>query len=249
MIVRREVLNAALAATTADDSRYFLTSIRLEPEHNRAVATDGHILLMLTDSHPFADQDFPQIAGADFNETEPTPPFCLPANIAKNMIGALPKKSTIPILCCIRAGRNGDPNKVTIAATDLEASRTAVLHDVIETAQRFPAYDRVIPKDDRPELAVILAVDVLDHLLKAAKAIGARTIRFGLPLAAKDRETIKIPGKDAIEAKAATETEPATEAQPAIPASTKAGDVNTAVRITMKNDGITITGAAMPCRL
>ena len=248
MIVRRQTLIAALAATTAEDTRYFLHSIRLEPEHNRAVATDAHVLLMIEDAHPELDADFPSIPGADFSQ-EPTPPFCLPADIAKAMIGTTPKKSTIPILSCIRAGRNGDPNKITVAAPDLTAPRVATIHDVGENAQRFPAYDRVIPRADRPEISVLLGVPVLEALIKAAKAINDDTkippvIRFSLPTSAGDREQIKIA---AIEATPATETERAIEAQAA---RIEKGDVNSAVRITIKShNGLTITGAAMPCRL
>lgn len=178
MIIRRETLQAALAATTPDDTRYYLNCVQADPAQNRVVATNGHILIIATDRWPMADADFPAVAGAEFHGS-PEGPVCLDADVCRSMIATMPKKHSIDILKAAQLSVNGSPTTLTFAATDLKAPRVATIDT--KDAGQFPAIDRIMPKADRPELALCLAVDVLESLLKATKAIGARTITFGIP--------------------------------------------------------------------
>jgi hypothetical protein len=180
MIIRREALTAALAATTADDTRYFLHAMRLEPAAHRVTATNGHVLIVATDRAPLPDADFPIVPGAEFH-ADPDP-VCLSADVAKSLIAAMPKKARFPILGCVQVSKNGSPNTYTVAATDLQAPRVATV-DTTDAGQ-FPNTDRIWPAIDRPEVQVCFAVDVLETIIKAAKAVSGKKkalITFGVP--------------------------------------------------------------------
>lgn len=176
MIIRRETLQAALAATTADNTRYFLNAVQAEPATHRVVATNGHILLIATDNHPMDDADFPVIAGAEFHGS-PEGRIVLDADICKGMIATMPKKTPIPILKAAQLSVNGSPSTVTLAATDLQAPRVATINTA--DTRQFPAYERVMPTGD--SLPMCLAIDVLEQLIKAAKAVGSKHITFDVP--------------------------------------------------------------------
>jgi hypothetical protein len=238
MIVRRNTINAALQATTDDDTRYFLSSIQLDPLQHTASATDGSIALIVKDSEPIPDDEFPLIPGANFH-ADPPAPFMVAADVLRGMVATMPKRATVPVLGALRAAQDADPASIVVAATDLSAHRVATFQP--DAAQRFHDLARVMPAADRRELGVTIAIDVLERLIKAAKALDPSskrpipTIHFGFPLDARDRA--KIPGTEA------TETTPATPDRP--------GDVISAIRVTITNpaSGLRIDGAAMPCRV
>jgi hypothetical protein len=250
MIIRREALTAALAATTDDDTRYYLSGVQVVPGATpRAVATNGHVLLVVDDEHPHKDEDYPIIVGAPWHG-DPPAPLVIPSDIVRAMIATTPKKTTIPILRAIQVSRNGSEQSVTVAATDLQAPRVATL-DTTADDRKFPSYHRVLPAADRPSVSVCLAVDVLETLIKAAKAISQTgknvhtpTIRFSLPTGKQHRDVVTIPGTPAVDA---TETTPAIAA---VEPREAVGDVTGCVGIMITNpgDGFSIIGAAMPSR-
>lgn len=165
MIIKRETLQAVLPAATSDDTRYTLAVVQVQPD-GRAVATDGHILLIAQDKYPQKDEDFPAITGAPYT-SDPAEPVLIPLSMAQRLIGAMPKKSPIPILKAAQLSTNGDGGCV-ISATDLEVP--CVVH-VPKPEGSFPQWQRVLPRADRPALSVSLSIEVLEHLIKAAKAV------------------------------------------------------------------------------
>jgi hypothetical protein len=184
MIIRRETLNAVLPATTSEDTRYHLNHVQFEPATNRVIATDGHVLLIATDRSPMADEDFPAVPGAEFHGNPE--PLAVSADILRAMLGTMPKKTPLPILQTCQLSRNGSDTTATLAATDLTAPRVATIE---REDGRFPQYDRVIPSADRESVNVSLAVDVIEALIKSAKAIcgtGKHTkkaiITFNVPI-------------------------------------------------------------------
>jgi DNA polymerase III sliding clamp (beta) subunit (PCNA family) len=223
MIIRREALQAALAATTDTDKRYDLHAVQVDPSKHAVIATDGHVLLIATDKSPQDDADFPLVPGAEFHGT-PVAPVIVPADTVRAMIGTMPKRSTIPILGCCQLSTSGSESTATLTATDLSAPRIATLNR--EDAGQFPSYERVMPATDRPSIRLVLAVDVLEAIIKAAKAVsatGARAkspmIHFDVPTGAKDRQ------KDG------------------------AQEVISPVTITVNGVDVNVTGCAMPCSL
>lgn len=221
MIIRREALQAAMAAVTADDTRYFLNAIQAEPDNNRLVSTNGHVLLIVTDTAPMDDADFPIVAGAEFHGN-PDKPVLMPADIVTKMIKAMPKRSTLPILGAAQLARNGSPDTATLASTDLQAPTVATIKPSDAT---FPQYDRVLVTDEKlgDHVSLCLSVDVLETLCKAARAVqaGVKSTRSN-----PTTITFDIPTR-----------------------STKTKAVEDAVRVSMKGSDVSITGAAMPCRI
>lgn len=182
MIIRREALQATLPATTAHDSRFFLQSVQIEPS-GRVVSTNGHVLIIAEDDSPHADADFPQVAAAPFHGS-PTKPVLLDASIAKRLIQTMPKKATIPILGAIQVSMNGSPDTVSVLATDLQTPTTATID--LREQHTFPQYERLIEQNKTPDnqdVKVCLAVDVLETLIKSAKAVNSKQITFTVPTA------------------------------------------------------------------
>lgn len=222
MIIRREMLSAALAATTPDDTRYCLNAVQIDAAKRCVVATNGHILLVATDTNPQADTDFPLIPGAEYHG-DPAGAVLADADVVRSIIAATPKKTPIAILTSVQLGANGSDNTAMMSATDLKAPRVAVITN--EAGRNFPNYERVLPKAGRPGVRVCLSVEVLDALVKAAKIVRSgvqtnshqlATIVFDVPTGATDLQD---------------------------------GAVITALGVTMKGADVTVTGAAMPCRM
>lgn len=249
MLIRRDALTAALAATGTDVSHYCLNSVQCEPGAvPRVVATDGHVLLVVTDAHGYPDRDFPIIPGAPFHG-DPLMPVVVPSEILRALIATMPKNTAFPLLKAVQISRNGSEadTSFTVAATDLQAPRVATINT--QDQPSFPTYAHILPAADRPSVSVSLSVEVLERVIKAAKAIAgstkrarAQTIRFSLPTGKRDRTTMKVPGTPAVDATATT------LAIAAVEPSETLGDVIAAVQIEITGaDGITIAGVAMPC--
>lgn len=194
MIIRREVLKAVQVATTKDDMRYALTHIQVQTDGS-CVATDGHVLLKGKDRYPHDAADYPTANLPEFSG-EPTAPVLIPGDVVTRLIAGTPKKTPCDILKAIRVGVNGGPDKVYAVSTDLQ---TPTVYAVpTDERPQFPAWERVIPKDRENTRTVCLGVDVLETLIKAAKAAGSKSITFELPTEAKhydrDKQTGVIKG-------------------------------------------------------
>jgi hypothetical protein len=256
VIIRREVLKAVLPATTADDTRYMLNGVQIRPD-GAVVATDGHVLLIARDSHPQPDEEFPSGGTLPAFTGNPAAPIVVARDLINKLIAAMPKKSSIPILGSVQVSANGDGGAV-VSAKDLQVPCT--VHVPKETdGRQFPPYDRVLPADDRPELRVCLAVNVLEALIKAAKAVqgGEKlstggTITFALPTEPQHQgkrpakhEYEESPdyagGKDCPCKHCGKISREHTEPDGAV-----LGTIG--ITINTKN-GITVHGVAMPCRL
>jgi hypothetical protein len=177
MIIRRETLKAVLPATRADDTRYALNAIQIQPD-GRCVATNGHILLVAQDKTPERDEDFPtgNPNALPAFQGNPEKPILLDRDKAERLIAAMPKKATIPILHGAQLSTNGDGGAV-ISATDLEVP--CVVHLPADDTRRFPEWQHIVPPKDRPEIRIQLAVNVLKALIKAAEAVADRRSETG----------------------------------------------------------------------
>ena len=225
MIIRREVLQAA-AAATVEGSAYYEGVIQVAPD-GAVRSTDGHIALVIREASRFPDNEFPARDVPEYHG-DPQEPVLVPVDTVKSLIAAMPKGTgkrrtpTIPILAAVQIGVNGNGG-VYAAATDLHTPRVARLTDG-QIEQRYPAIDSMIPPADRQAVRVTFGVDVLQRLIAAAKAIQAggreATITFAIPTERAHQH--HVAGKPT-------------------------GSVSSAIRVRMRGpEGITITGAAMP---
>lgn len=193
MIIRREALASALAAVTDDDTRYALGSVQIR-QNGDVAATDGHVALIVHDDRPMDTADFPDVAGADIHG-ELARDVSVPAATCKRLISATAKgKRAIPVLTGVRVGRNGADGVSVLAATDLAVPAVAILQ-VDPHAQAFPDLARVMPAADDTRVRLSMSVEVLESLIRAAKAIGAgkrfQTINFQLPAASEKTHAIE----------------------------------------------------------
>ena len=220
MIIRREALQAAMAAATSDDTRYFLQAVQVDPAKHTVVATDGHVLLVCTDTNPEKDAEFPAMPEAPFHGN-PTKPVLIPVDVVNSLLKTMPKKPTIPILGMCQLSQNGTGESATVAATDLQVRNVARLQD---EGRKFPAWERAMPPADRESVTVAIGVTVLEAIIKAAKAIHRAkgstgpVIQLNIPLARNE----------------VGELEPV---------------VVSALGVLLKGEDVTVTGAAMPCRV
>ena len=188
MIIKRQAIAAALPATTSDDTRYFLKALELRPD-GTVVSTNGHLCVMVRDTEPYADADFPIVPGAPFHGS-PAKAVLIDGDVAKRMIAATPKKSSIPILKGLQVSRNGSDDTATVAATDLDSPMVSTLKD---EGQTFPDCDRVRPKlDDQPTIEVGIGIPVLEAMIKAVKALQtdkrAPMVKLVIPIGRRHRD-------------------------------------------------------------
>jgi hypothetical protein len=115
MLVEKRVLGLAEFASK-DTTRFVLNGVCLKPGF--AEATDGHVLARVPLGED-ATEDFPALPdGSALPELTLENPVTLPAAFAKEVLKALPKKHTFPILesAAMTSAPNGD---VSLYVTDL----------------------------------------------------------------------------------------------------------------------------------
>lgn len=194
MIIKRETLKTALHCSTANDSRYFLTGALVELD-GRVVATNGHILVIVTDTSTIADDDFPHVNGHALAPLAEK--VIVPCEIAKKMFAAQPKKSSIPVLCTSQIGVDQD-GKTVIQSTDLNVPARAQLQTGAD-APRFPDYARVLVPTERPHRKICLSAEVIEILAKIARDVADNkkcTCAVTLEIPTEDTHYRCIKGKD-----------------------------------------------------
>jgi hypothetical protein len=142
MLLNRSVLNLAKLASK-EASRYSLQAIAIEKD--QAIVTDGHIMVKVQ-SAPVADDLFPAVAGLEHRTFQNGDQVLVHRDAALAALKAIPKKTTIPVLCNAAMGTDGK-----LYTTDLE-NVGQFKHEV--TGQ-FPRWRDVMPKADAPVTATI----------------------------------------------------------------------------------------------
>jgi hypothetical protein len=147
-----------------EESRYSLQAILVTPQ--ATVATDGHRLVKVTVPADRKAEDFPK-ADPSFHASDTFAPFLLPAESAKQIAKAIPKKQTIPILECVAIdGKQTDANGTAhLAVTDLQ---TFTPFTVRKPEGRFPNYESIIPKTGECTLSISVNPVYLMELCKSA---------------------------------------------------------------------------------
>lgn len=185
-LIRKEILNALVLATTADDTRYFLNGIQITTDEDgklTAQATDGHMLLRFKgESGEVAD--FPLVRGA---KLEKASKVLIPTPVAKTLAGLLSKvKSSLPILGNVLVGsapRVGadDEDRATLVITNLEEEHVVTVRQ--GEVDRFPNTAPLWKmRAESPSVEVTLGAEILQRLAAAAKATLSRSVQFSVPL-------------------------------------------------------------------
>jgi hypothetical protein len=175
MLLNKHNLNIA-ALCSKEESRFTLKAILVTPE--ASVETDGHQLIKVTLPN-LKVESFPDIA----NKPKPVDtwkPFLLPASEALNIVKALPKKSSIPVLKCAAVTEATDQNgHASILVTDLEMTRE---FNPKKPEGNFPDYERVMPKDEEVEYRTAFNPELLGRVLKQVQDFISedKTVRRGI---------------------------------------------------------------------
>jgi DNA polymerase III sliding clamp (beta) subunit (PCNA family) len=173
VLIPREV--GALRTLTADDPRYALQCIRIEPNGSdkvRAVVTDGYKLLAV-DYPRIGCEEFPSVPGFNPNGFDGVN---VPKDTLERACKAAPKRTgrnAIPVLCNIALTTND--GAMTFAATDLE-SPTVLSAKAPD--RPFLRYQEAIPADEGGVEVTFNArymIDILKAMVEATKTSG----RFG----------------------------------------------------------------------
>jgi hypothetical protein len=152
-------LNIA-ALASSEEIRFTLNGILVAPD--RTVVTDGHCLVQVTTPTNNGDvSNFPQVPGMG-EVTDKFKPFIMPRAAALALAKAIPRKSTIPVLCHAAVAASSTTEIVTMGCTDLEK---ATVLPIRPCAGNFPDVSRVMPKPDDAIFAIILNLSLLTHVL------------------------------------------------------------------------------------
>ena len=234
MLIHRDTLRAALLATTKEDSRYFLHAVQVRPD-GTVVATNGHMLVTVRDSHTIPDEDFPRMANTGVFVTSPTEPVCLPVPLAEKLIAATQKKGTTPVLACVQIGQDA-AGGIFATATDLETSLSSPL-PTGDNAPRFPTtVDRSMVSEDRPHLSVKFSACYLAALVKAAGILYGKhpydgVVEFQIPTEPKYQATRTV-----------------STAEDGTPITEPTGEILAQIRVVITGPERTLDGVLMPVR-
>lgn len=160
MLIHRNVIKSLVVATTPDDSRYIaMNAIQVDPDTQQCIATDGSILIRAASPSVDDAGEFPDPnAGVAVNGL-------LDAAVLLRAAKATPKRSVIPILANVAV------TSTTTFVAGIGSDRSELTgedkHD-----QTFPAWDHVISGPPAGANAFTLRADLLDKLVKVARAQG-----------------------------------------------------------------------------
>lgn len=151
-------------------SRYTLNSILVTQDET--VATDGHRLVRVSVDKSIAVDQFPVKEGAAFTANDDYKPFLLPADTAKAIVKAIPRKSTLPALSCVAIdGKATDSNgDAHLAVNDLETFQPFTVR---KPEGQFPNWQAVMPKVENAKFTIAVNAKYLAELARAAAAFVA----------------------------------------------------------------------------
>jgi len=155
--------NLDIAQFATKEARYTMQAILVAP--HETIVTDGHRLVRVST---------PDIPAAQFPKPDDTfaasdsfKPFLLPAETAKAIAKAVPRKTIIEALSCIAVdGARTDANGTAhLAVTDLETFNPFTVR---KPDGQFPNYIAVVPDPAKAELTISVNASYLAELARAA---------------------------------------------------------------------------------
>ena len=168
MLLNKPSIDAVAQFAGHDDARYMLTGIHLEASGN-LIATDGHMLGIVTPGEPLPDADFPSV-GQSTGEQPALMPCTLALDGLMQVSKAIPKKSIQPIIkhALLDHTATNANGKAVFYVTDLDNPQIV---NVAKLDGTFPNYAAVIPKDP-PVYRIVFDAQLLKRLAVAALTLG-----------------------------------------------------------------------------
>jgi DNA polymerase III sliding clamp (beta) subunit (PCNA family) len=168
MLLNKKSLDCISIFASTDPSRSMMLGVHVETNGN-LVATDGHILGIVTPGDGLDEKDFPNI-GQSSGDIPPLKPCTLAVDGLKALAKAIPTKSRMPII-----------KHALLDHTATNANRKAVFHvtdldnpKVINIAKldgTFPNYVAAMPNDP-PVYRIVFDAELLKRLVTAALTLG-----------------------------------------------------------------------------
>ena len=167
-----------------------MNGLKVEPS-GATCATDGHRLALYTPKGSPDGADYPVIDGFSA-DNELGKAFVLPADAAKMIEAAVPKKARTPVLGMVALdGTETDKNgHAVLAVTDLENPRT---FRPAKVEGMFPEYGKVIPTEENTPHKVCLDLAYLESACKMLRRMGYTNAVLGLQEATAERKTDACP--------------------------------------------------------
>lgn len=168
MLINKKSLDCMCLFASSDPTRPMLQGVHLEASGS-LVATDGHILGILTPGDSLQDKDFPAI-GQSTGEIPALTPCTLAIDGVKALAKAIPTKSCMPIVkhALLDHTATNANGKAVFHVTDLDNPQ--VVH-VAKLDGTFPNYVAVIPKNP-PVYRIVFEAELLKRLAHAALTLG-----------------------------------------------------------------------------
>lgn len=152
----------AVEAASKDKVRQQLCGLHITK--TETIATDGHRMIRVKHSKEWPVEDFPVIDGVSAAKVEGFKGVTLPTETVQDIIKALPKKVTLPMLKCALMDESAN-GTAKIAVTDLDNPR---VFNPRTMDGRYPDTDQVWPKQE-PKFRIALNADLLAGIFKVFK--------------------------------------------------------------------------------
>lgn len=168
MLINKKSLDCISTFASTDPARYMLQGVHLEASGN-LVATDGHILGILTPGDRLEEKDFPAI-GQSTGDVPALAPCTLAIDGVKALAKAIPTKARLPIVkhALLDHTATNANGKAVFHVTDLDNPQVL---NVAKMDGTYPNYVAVIPKDE-PVYRIVFDAELLKRLAHAALTLG-----------------------------------------------------------------------------
>ena len=168
MLLNKKSLDCISAFASSDPTRYMLQGVHIEASGNM-IATDGHILGILTPGDSLEEKDFPSI-GQSAGDVPALVPCTLAIDGIKALSRAIPTKSRMPIVkhALLDHTATNANGKAVFHVTDLENPQVV---NVAKLDGTFPNYVAVMPKDPTV-YRIVFDAELLKRVATAALTLG-----------------------------------------------------------------------------
>jgi len=168
MLLNKKSLDCISTFASNDSARYILNGVHIEASGN-LIATDGHILGILTPGDSLEEKDFPAI-GRSAGDVPALVPCTLAIDGIKALSKAIPTKSLLPIVkhALLDHAASNVNGKAVFHVTDLDNPQVV---NVAKVDGKFPNYVAVIPTAD-PVYRIVFDAELLKRLAAAALTLG-----------------------------------------------------------------------------
>jgi len=168
MLLNKKSLDCISTFAGKDDARYMLNGVHIEASGN-LIATDGHILGILTPGDSLDEKDFPAI-GQSAGDVPALRPCTLAIDGIKALAKAIPTKSCLPIVkhALLDHTATNANGKAVFHVTDLDNPQVV---NVAKLDGTFPNYVAVMPKDP-PVYRIVFDAELLKRVATAALTLG-----------------------------------------------------------------------------